>query len=57
VAATATQKVQKYGFLQDWSQVSQKLCEYTFSKFQQYLRQFSFNMAPDIFVDVRVLDL
>jgi hypothetical protein len=32
--------------LQDRLQTSQKLCKSTFAKFQQYLRQFSFNIAP-----------
>jgi hypothetical protein len=32
--------------LEDRLQVSEKLCKSTFSTFQQYLRQFSFNIAP-----------
>jgi hypothetical protein len=43
-------KSTKMRILQDRSQFSQTLCKSLFSKFQQYLRQFSFNMATVTFL-------
>jgi hypothetical protein len=43
-------KSTKMRILQDRTQLIQKLCKSTFSTFQQYLRQFSFNMAAVLFL-------